>query len=486
MPDRYTSLVLVIAIVLALYIPTVLYPTTGDSLSFAMIAKHYAEGDSYIPDELNQNRMPLFSISSIPFAAITGNYMSGVRMAALVFGLVSIFAWFYIGRELFKDSKFFPLLMLCPMLILYALFRGLSDAPLICFSLLSILFFYRARKDSRYFYLCGLFFALAALSKYIGIFLGISYLLIHIIERRSLTKEFVIAMVLGFLVFGLILLSNFNAYGTVLPSAYSEKLSGEPAGLPFYIRPFMTAWVQIPDMMFFLLMSLPLLLFFVNGFARSFKRKDSSLIVFFVVSLGFGFVSGSSFRYLIPAIIFFLLITFSGFSSMKDRPGGHRKKLFVIGILFYLVMMPYFVNGTFKDAADSVFVTPATWGQDGIRNINAMTWMNINLPAGAVVITGNRPIFGEYLRDDISVLNYIDLQEVHGRGFYFLYDRMTPVAINNIYVHENGTAYRYSGNDIEGLTPEWDYLNERYDMETVFHEDVGQSIITLHELKPNM
>jgi len=476
----YASFIAVLAIVTALYIPTLAYPTSSDSTAFAMNAKYYAEGD-YSADVPDPKRLPLFSVVSIPLAAVTGSYMLGIKLAAFVFGIITVAAWLFIGKELFNDTKWFPFLISCPLLILYALFRPLADAPLICFSLLSVLFLLKAQKRKEYFYLSGLFFSLAVLSSYIGIFLGAAYLLIFAMEKRRPNKEFAIAVGSGFFVVLLVLLGNLAAHGSILPGAYAEKISGESSGLSFFTRPLLILWLQMPDILLFLGLSLPLLPFFVKGFFRLSKKRDLSLILLFLVSLGFGIVSGSAFRYLIMAVAFFLMISFAGFSPVKNTG---LKWVFLLGIAIYLVATPYFVNGQAKELADSFVFTPPTWGQDGLRYAEAAYWMKMNLPQNSIIVSGQQQIWDEYTREDLTFLNYLGLESAHRNRFYFLYDRTTPDAIDDVYVYPNGTAERF-GQKPEGLETEWDFLKENYAIEPVFQSGRAGSLITLYRLTPN-
>ncbi len=473
----YKSLFLVLVIVVLLYLPTLLYPIDGDSISYARVAKSYIDGNTPIDyfgsSALDAKRLPLFPLSSVPFALLTGSFTLGLRISAFVFGIISIIVWFFIGKERFKDKKIFPFLILCPVLITYVMFRGLSEAPLICFSLLSLLFFFRAQTNKRYYYLSGIFFVLATLSNYIGIFIGVSYILIYLLRKKMPEKELLIPLIAGFFVFSLMLALSMISGGATL---YLNKLGGGPSG-PF-IRLMSVVSAQLPNIALFILLSIPLMPFFIKGFLKSYRKRRYELIVLFLVSFVIGIISGSAFRYLMITAILFLMISFEGFLSSKHE----WKKLFMFGIILYVLMLPCFVNGNAKEAADMVYMGPVTWGQAGFRQANAIAWINQNLPEEVTLLVPyehvDNPMWSEYMRPDINTASYVYIGNIQD-SFYMIYNQNSDIIFSSLCVDIDNSVVRCTDDD--AIQPFKNYVNTLN--HTIVFQEGGFPVISVHMIE---
>jgi len=470
MLGRYGPLIIVLVIALALYIPTLAYPITGDSISFAKATRSLAVGET--PESYKM--LPALPFFSVPFAIVTGSPALAIRLSTLIFGIVSIVAWFCIGRELFKESRIFPFLILCPYLILFTMFRGLAEVPLICFSLLSVLFFIRAEKgDSRYFYLSGLFFGLASLSRYAGLIIGLSYVLYYVVHRRRPHTRFVLGMILGLAIFATVPVANTLAYGNPFPPAYLEKLSGSGIEQSGIVRFFTFLPIQIGFIIAVTHLFIP---HFIKGLTKM-NRERTLFLIIIVLGTLFAALSGDAWRYVIPIIPFVFIIAFAGFSVSKNT---WLKGLFIAGIIINIVLVPYFVSGQAKDMADTIYAGPVMWGQAGLRDSNAVTWINQNLPEQATLLithdyASTDPIWSDYIRDDINVMGYAHLPDTPD-SFYILYGYGSEDILRYLFIHPNGSVEFGVDLPLQNL---YDHIKENFEQTPVF-QDSGLPITTVY------
>jgi len=472
---EYGPLIAVLMAATALYLPTIAYPITGDSISFAKATERFAAGEA--PE--NYKMLPVLPLFSVPLAAMTGSPLLGVILSSFAFGMLSIVAWFCIGRELFGKSTLFPLLILCPYLILFAMFRALAEAPLICFSLLSVLFFIRAeRGNSVDFYISALFFGLASLSRYAGLMIGLSYVLYYIIQRKRPHNRFIIGMALALLLFASIPAANAIVHGNAFPPEYLEKIGGSGIEQSWLVRFFTFLPLQIA---FILSVTHVFIPHFLKGSVSAF-RKNLLFLIIIATGILFAAFSGDAWRYAIPIIPFVLIVAFSGFMQLDFSFSGRwLGRLFVAGILINMALIPYFVSGQAKDMADAVYAGPVTWGQVGLRNQNAVSWINLNLPEHSTLLVAydyvsEDSIWGEYVREDISVIGYGHMHQAPEK-FYMLYSQDSELILSNyLFVYPNGTVGQGTKT---GLLNMDDYIDENY-KKTIVFQDSGLPVTSVY------
>ena len=111
-----------------------------------------------------------------------------VRMISILSSFASLFFVYYFSRLINKDSASVITLLyaLSPLYLLY--FPLTNDGPLLLFSIISIVFYYRSLKNENHynFILCGMFLGFAFLSKYLvfPIFVGIFIFNFFIIKKK--------------------------------------------------------------------------------------------------------------------------------------------------------------------------------------------------------------------------------------------------------------------------------------------------------------
>ena len=84
MLQKYGSLTIVLAITIILYISTLSYPMTDDSLSFARITEDFISG-SIVED---YQRLPALPFFSVPLTLAIGSSTLGVRITSFIFGII--------------------------------------------------------------------------------------------------------------------------------------------------------------------------------------------------------------------------------------------------------------------------------------------------------------------------------------------------------------------------------------------------------------
>ena len=108
-------------------------------------------------------RTPLYLYSAVPTIGIFGINAWGVRLPAAIFGILGVFVFYLLIRELFDDEKLALLssflLTVSPWHIQYSR-AGFEVTQLILFLLLGLFFFFKSlKKDGKNLWLSTLFFA---------------------------------------------------------------------------------------------------------------------------------------------------------------------------------------------------------------------------------------------------------------------------------------------------------------------------------------
>ena len=241
------------------------------------------------------------------FTRLFGKSQLSVRLGAVIFSFLDGFLIYYLSYILFKNKRaaFFSFLFFLSAVIFGTVLSVmiLPDAPLLFFTLLFFIFFYKAAETNKPFLwlLAGIFLGFAFLSKYTAALIppaALFYLLVSN-RRRHLLKTFYpyIALGIALLVFSPViywnLTHNFISFRFQLSHGFSHPKPGFPLfmagwfGQVLVITPFIYIFLiavfiyavflyfsasaeqaQEP-VLFSVCLSLPVLLFFAaDGYTR--------------------------------------------------------------------------------------------------------------------------------------------------------------------------------------------------------------------------
>ena len=146
------------------------------SWAFAILSQNWEWGINFM-----LGQPPLFPYLLAVITFLFGGDMNVLRVVPIIFGSLSVFPMYYLGKTLFDRRVGLLsaiLLCFCSFHILYS--RTLMlEAPVIFFILTSMYFFWKSYNDNRIIYAClaGIFLGLACDTKYIGFGLYPAYIL---------------------------------------------------------------------------------------------------------------------------------------------------------------------------------------------------------------------------------------------------------------------------------------------------------------------
>ncbi len=154
-------------------------------------------------------RTPLYLYSAVPTVAIWGISPLGVRLPAALFGILSVYIFYLLIKELTKDEKVglvsAILLSISPWHIQYSR-AGFEVTLLLLFILLGLLYFFRSLKDEKHLWLSVLFLTLTPWV-YSTAKLFTPLLMIFLItfwrkeifsfSKKQLTKTVIVGLILG-------------------------------------------------------------------------------------------------------------------------------------------------------------------------------------------------------------------------------------------------------------------------------------------------
>ena len=194
---------LIVGLIALRAVVAALLPLSFDESYYWLWSKHLASGYYDAP--------PLIAYAIRAGTIVFGDTPFGVRACSILFSLLSSWAIWRAGAELFgqeedgaRASLLFNLTLMCNV----ELMTGTPDAPLMAFSSLFVLALVRLEKraDGRWWLAAGLAGGLALLSKYTALFLAAGayvYMVLNANARRWLSSPLpYIGFLLAVLVFG--------------------------------------------------------------------------------------------------------------------------------------------------------------------------------------------------------------------------------------------------------------------------------------------
>ena len=443
--DRHGVFVIVVAVIFFAFMFTWNYPIVDDVGNYVELSKSIYENGSYSLDgEPHVKRLPVFPLISAAMVYLGFDYLHSVRVAALLLGLGSFLFYYMIIKNFiskvgrirkgFVDINLGILMYFSPLLVLYSFFVGIAESCVIFFMLGSLYFFLLAvNGKNNMYYLCGLFSVLAGLSRQVGAVIIVAYLFYLVIGRIGIKKEFIISF---FAVFLTQLCWSIRSY------SISSDITGGYAGnigtnllfkLPLHFSGLIVVLVILSGIFY-----IPLLF---N--AWKLRNKDFNRMNLLLVLVIFGILAVSAFgnfkwRYVVPAIPFLMLLYYHNFSIRRVRV---FKYLVVFGIIVNLLITPYFVNGTVKNFADSIYETPPRWSQQGYDLMKCIDWVNSNAPEGSYVSSRGTDVWAGYFEG----YEYLEYQEVYDQRpdiIYVIYDYRTDTSFSKRLI-KNGVVDSY-------------------------------------------
>jgi 4-amino-4-deoxy-L-arabinose transferase-like glycosyltransferase len=154
---------------------------------------------------------------------LLGNTILGIRINAIIIGLLISIVSYLLSFELFKNRNAALLTALVtnifPFLLNSSFFFS-TDSPLLLFWLCAMLFYWKATEtgDSRWWWLFGLSLGLGALSKYAMLLIIVPLVLFSLKHHREIFKapHFYFSIIVALVIFSPVIYWNINQKGVGL------------------------------------------------------------------------------------------------------------------------------------------------------------------------------------------------------------------------------------------------------------------------------
>ena len=317
---------------------------------------------------------PLFFVIQYIFTAILGDSLFAVRLPSVIAGLFAILLLYLITQKVFKNNQWVSLLAAALLAVshihIWISRSSLMESTLITLILLNIYVFLNFLEDrKKYWWMLGLTFGLAFLTKYIAAFLIPAYFIFLLIYYRNVFKEkwLYLALALSLIIFSPILIYNYNLYKLVghfdLQFAYlfQQATPEWRASLGKVIDPFSDIFLNL-----FSMYSIPFILLSILGIfyvACGIRRNSSGntlfddtrsglrlflLIVFFISLMLVPL--GSAFRFIALYAPFLVIFVVALLVLIKNKQGLLVISLVVAALIIYeIVFSVYGIFITFPD-----------------------------------------------------------------------------------------------------------------------------------------
>ena len=334
----------------------------------------------------------LLSVFFIIFGPALGPDMA-IHILPPLFGMLSVFAVFLLGRELFNDRIGVMAAVILAVIPLHVLFSGqvLTDVPAGFFVTLCMYFYWRGFEKN---YNCSkilffLFAALAILVKYTTMFLFPVCCLLLLRQgknaRRHITKELFFGIILFFLILLPWFLYSQAEYGNPLAAFLHGIKSQHYWGDNI---PYITFLVDLSLLLsvFSLVFVIGLLMFFgLSPFAmRKQKSKElfDSKYLLLLLPIFLLLASITLFKYKEPRYFLPALPVFAIFCALTLDSFGHKiGKMLVLTILLSLLSL-----FLFSQYLMNLYNSPSiTCFQDSLEFIKT-------LPANTVIFSDSSPM----------------------------------------------------------------------------------------------
>lgn len=164
---------------------------------------------------------PLVFLIQHWFIKLFGINLWGLRLPSVLFGLLSIYLIFLIGRKLFsqKTGLIASVLVAANVLMLYLSRTAVQESTVIFFILLTVYLFIKASDNPSWYLGTGLSFGFALLCKYTVIFMAVPLLIyILLFQRASLRKKHLY----GGILLALIIFSPVIIYNLLLAQTFGH------------------------------------------------------------------------------------------------------------------------------------------------------------------------------------------------------------------------------------------------------------------------
>jgi len=357
-----TRAFLAVLILLAALMYTVFFSVHSEAPDAAvnlLLGKEAIDGDY---SETFFHRMPL-----VPFA-YSAAYLKGLGVEAarflmpLLFIIIAIVGGYYFLKEVAGEKKamYASLLLLAfPMFWRWGA-KPLSDTALMAFSMLLLYFFYRALKDKKYFYWCGIILGLGMATRLSFIILP-GVLFIYLLFRRRdvfRKKELWVCVIAAVIIFSVFFGAVFMLRGEadIVQFGYiTSRATGQ--GYQSALMEVLMGGESV-SLLYFLKLSLfPLIIFFPFGVWALWKRGKRLPIAYFFVFLAlFIGIWTIRLRYFSPLYPILMLFVVEGFMYLRGRFNPRR----MLDIAFAALVVVSFANAAFLVSLDS----NTYWGVD--------------------------------------------------------------------------------------------------------------------------
>lgn len=310
---------------------------------------------------------PLVFIIQYFFFKIFGINLFAARLPFVIFGILTVLVFYFLVKNLY-DKKIAVLASVFLAVDAYHTLSsqsGLLEPILLFFMILSLLYFYKGFKDSKYFIYSAIFFGLSMLSKYLALSIVPAFILLIILNKNRWQilkdKKLYLAILIFLIIISPLVIYNFKMlrsrghFDMQLAFLLSQKqedwtsISSRQAGANLRADFFgffeaiknssvIIYWLFLISLVYFLIK----LIFYKERKHLFLGLVLFSLLIFFTLI-------GSSARYLaiLPPFVCLVIAIFL-FDSIKEFPKLKYCVFGLIGILLiYLIIFNLNSNQVF-------------------------------------------------------------------------------------------------------------------------------------------
>ena len=358
------------------YLITKKQPLWYDEAEYGSYALNWAFG---VPIEsINPQRPPLLPLmEAIIFKLGFSEQIIRIFIDIIPSTLLILISYFIV-KEMYNKRLALLVALFTSIfwLILFNTVRLHADIPLLFFSYLGILFFWKGyvkKEKSYYIWLFGVFIALAFLTKLTGVLFGIIVLIFLLITDKLKflkNKHLWISLILVFLIILPYLIWQNNIYDNPLAFFAGSHVTSDPGGITSYkpvgwhVLNFIPWILHTPLFILFLvgILSLyPLILSFDLILKNKSQEHNNDLFIFIWVLLTLAYFifleRDAEDRWLLPIALPLLVLVSKGLYFVYDLIKKYQKQAAVSVFIILILIGGYFqlarASETINDKKDS-------------------------------------------------------------------------------------------------------------------------------------
>ena len=444
-----------------------------DSHWHMSLVENLASGKGYTSDGVSPHGKypPGLALLILPFYLFLHDINLAGLLVIYLCSVLSIILTYKLSSE-FLDKKIAlvaTILLIFHNLFIFNSVSIMTETPFMLFSIACIYFFTKSFDKHLFILPSMIFFSLATLIRYDGLFLVFpllfySYFRIRDLRKLIFSKIFIVSLVSALLMMFIWMFRNLVVFGSFIYSDYTRELTSFSITqfFSFVLLFFKTGYI-------FPVISLAGIIFYLFYYRKN-ARANTLFVWFISYVILHSIWSARAFRFYGEIILVLCIFAAIGIIKLSEFISSSKfRKIFVISLIFLIILEQLFI---FYSGSINYETSMSTLNRyESIHQLS--DWAKANLPANATYAVPDVAVYSIYLPEKNLIYynqGFDTLLKQNTSMIYFLTDTLHPWVTSSILtgIEKNDIAFQVQGQQnkifVVHLKPklikEIDYLNK--------------------------